>query len=100
MAQSIHAAQLPNSAERDRLPSVVRGIGLVVVRSLSDSDCSTAANDPRSSASFLARKNPQGIPANRPPVFPGLRLAYGQISFASSRTAMSERLLEIGRAHV
>jgi hypothetical protein len=42
-------------------------------RSLSDIDRSTAANDPRPSASFSARKNPQRIPANTPPVFPGLR---------------------------
>ena len=41
--------------------------------SLSDTDLSTAANDPRPSASFSARKNPQRIPANTPPVFPGLR---------------------------
>ena len=41
--------------------------------SLSDIDLSTAANDPRPSASFSARKNPQRIPANTPPVFPGLR---------------------------
>ncbi len=41
--------------------------------SLSDSDLSTAANDPRPSASFSARNNPQRIPANTPPVFPGLR---------------------------
>jgi hypothetical protein len=46
----------------------------MVVRSLSDNDLSTAANDPRPSASFSARKNPQcSIPANTPPVFPGLR---------------------------
>ena len=36
-------------------------------------DRSTAANDPRLSASFSARKNPQRIPVNTPPVFPGLR---------------------------
>ena len=41
-------------------------------RSLSDIDHSTAANDPRPSASCSARKNPQRIPANTPPVFPGL----------------------------
>ncbi len=42
-------------------------------RSLSDSDRSTVANDPQPSASFSARKNPRCIPANTPPVFPGLR---------------------------
>jgi len=43
------------------------------LRSLSDIDRSTATNDPRPSTSFSARKNPQRIPANTPPVFPGLR---------------------------
>ena len=42
-------------------------------RSLSDVDRSTAANDLRPSASFSARKSPHRIPANTPPVFPGLR---------------------------
>ena len=42
-------------------------------RSLPGTDRSTAANDPQPSASFSARKNPQRIPANTPPVFPGLR---------------------------
>jgi hypothetical protein len=41
--------------------------------SLFDIDHSTAANDPRPSASFSALKNPQRIPANTPPVFPSLR---------------------------
>ena len=41
--------------------------------SLSDIDRSTAANDPQPSAAFSARNNPQCIPANTPPVFPGLR---------------------------
>src|SRR5207302_3704806 len=50
-----------------------RGYQLLAPRSLSDSDLSTAANDPRPSASCSARKNPQRIPANTPPVFPGLR---------------------------
>src|SRR5467141_2727819 len=43
-----------------------------ISRSLSDIDRSTAANDPRPSASFSARKNPQCIPANTPPIFSGL----------------------------
>ena len=42
-------------------------------RSLSDIGLSTVANDPRPSASFSAQKNPQCIPVNTPPVFPGLR---------------------------
>jgi hypothetical protein len=45
----------------------------VVARSRSDIDRSTAANDLRPSASCSARKNPQWISANTPPVFPGLR---------------------------
>ena len=43
------------------------------VRSLSDIDRSTAANDPQPSASFSVLKNPQRIPVNTPPVFQGLR---------------------------
>jgi hypothetical protein len=41
--------------------------------SLPGIDRSTVANDPRPSVSFSAQKNPQCIPANTPPVFPGLR---------------------------
>ena len=41
------------------------------LRSLSDIDRSTAANDPRSSALFSALKNPQRTPVNTPPVFCG-----------------------------
>jgi hypothetical protein len=41
-------------------------------RSLTDMGHSTAANDSRPSALFSARKNPQRIPANTLPVFPGL----------------------------
>ena len=66
-----------------------RGIGYgnstSLSRSLSDIDRSTAANDPQSSASFSVLKNPQPIPVNTPPVFPGLRPAAGCISFASLR---------------
>src|SRR5580765_931421 len=46
-------------------------------RSLSDFDhstaASTAANDLRPSASYSTRRNPQSIPVNTPPDFPGLR---------------------------
>jgi len=42
-------------------------------RSLSDVNRSTAANNPRPSASFSVRKNPQCTRVNTPPVFPGLR---------------------------
>ena len=44
-----------------------------MTRNLSDIALSTAVNDPRPSASYSARKNPQCIPANALPVFPGLR---------------------------
>ena len=44
-----------------------------MIRSLSDILRSTAANDLQSSASFSSRKNPQCIPVNTLPVFPGLR---------------------------
>jgi hypothetical protein len=64
-----------NTAElivyRDRRRSNHQGI--VCPGSLSDIDCSTAANDLRPSVSFSALKNPQRIPANTPPVFLGLR---------------------------
>jgi subtilisin family serine protease len=43
------------------------------LRSLANIDLSTVANDAQPSASFSARKNPRCIPANTPPVFPGLR---------------------------
>ena len=55
---------------------------------MSDIDLSTAANDPRPSASFLARKNPQciRIPVNTPPVFRACGLASGRTYFASPAT--------------
>src|SRR5215467_12094669 len=43
------------------------------LKSLSDSDLSTAPNDLQPSASFSAQKLLDCIPANTPPVFPGLR---------------------------
>ena len=43
------------------------------LRSRSESCHSTAANDLHASASFSARKNPQRIPANTPPVISRLR---------------------------
>src|ERR1700675_4262862 len=62
-------------------------------RSLSDIDRSTAANDPRPSASFSARKNPQCIPANTPPVFPDLRPRIWPHLLRLATKAMSDRLL-------
>src|SRR2546427_12951714 len=62
-------------------------------RSLSDIDLTTAANDPRPSASFSARKNPQRIPANTPPVFPGLRPRICPHLLRLVTMAMSDRLL-------
>ena len=61
--------------------------------SLSDIDRSTAANDPRSSASFSARKNPQRISANTLPVFPGLRPRIWSRLLGLATKAMSDRLL-------
>ena len=63
-------------------------------RSLSDINLSTAANDPRPSASFSARKNPQRIPANTPPVFPGLRPRIWPHLLRLVTKAMSDRLLD------
>jgi len=64
-------------------------------RSLSDIDRSTAANDPRPSASCSARKYPQCIPANTPPVFPGLRPRIWPHLLRLVTKAMSDRLLEL-----
>jgi len=64
-----------------------------VPRSLSDTHCSTAANDPRPSASFSARKNPRCIPANTPPVFPGLAPLIWPHLLRLVTKAMSDRLL-------
>ena len=75
-------------------------------RSLSDIDRSTAANDPRPSASFSARNNPQPIPANTSPVFPGLRpliwphllrlVTNANVRQAPSRHLSSARSFQVG----
>ena len=62
-------------------------------KSLSDIGRSTAANDPRPSASFSAQKNPQRIPANTPPVFPGLRPCIWPHLLRLVTKAMPDRLL-------
>src|SRR5207245_9174277 len=69
-------------------------------KSLSDIDLSTAANDPRPSASFSARKNPQRIPANTPPVFPGLRPRIWPHLLRLVTKAMSDRLLASRQHHL
>src|SRR6267143_3914729 len=66
----------------------------VVLRSLSDIDRSTAAYDPRPSASCSARKNPPCIPANTPPVFPGLRPRIWPHLLRLVTKAISDRLLD------
>jgi hypothetical protein len=65
------------------------------LRSLSDIDRSTAANDLQPSALFSARKNPRCIPANTPPVFPGLRSRIQPHLLRLVTKAMSDRLLAI-----
>jgi len=65
----------------------------IAPRSLSDIDRSIAANDPQPSASFSARKNPQRIPANTPPVFPGLRPCIWPHLLRLVTKAMPDRLL-------
>ena len=62
-------------------------------RSLSEIDRSTAANDQQPSASSSARKNPQCIPGNTPPVFPGLRPRIWPHLLRLVTKAMSDRLL-------
>ena len=69
------------------------GLIILTYRSLSDIDLSTTANDPRPSASFSARKNPQRIPANTPPVFPGLRPRIWPHILRLVTKARSDRLL-------
>ena len=74
--------------------------------SLSDSDRSTAANDSRPSVSFSARKNPQHIPANTPPVFPNLQpriwphllrlVTNGNVGQVSSNNHPSARFFQVG----
>jgi hypothetical protein len=71
------------------------GYQLLAPRSLSDSDLSTAANDPRPSASCSARKNPQRIPANTPPVFPGLRSRIWPTLLRLVTKALTDRLLAV-----
>ena len=67
--------------------------GVRAPRSLSDIDRSTAANDLRPSASCSARKNPQRIPVNTPPVFPGLRPCIWPHLLRLVTKAMADRLL-------
>jgi len=75
------------------ISSQTQSVSAFLPRSLSDIDLTTAANDPRPSASFSARKNPQRIPANTPPVFPGLRPRICPHLLRLVTMAMSDRLL-------
>ena len=65
-----------------------------ISRSLSDIDRSTTVDDPRPSASYSARKNLQCIPANTPPVFPGLRPRIWPHLLRLATKAMWNRLLD------
>ena len=56
-------------------------------------DRSTAAHDAPPSASCSARKNPQRIPANTPPVFSSLRPRTWLHLMCLVTKAMSDRLL-------
>ena len=62
-------------------------------RSLSDINRSTAANDLQPSASFSARKNPQCIPVNTPPIFSRLAPLIWSPLLRLVTKAMSDRLL-------
>ncbi|TKS64640.1 MAG: hypothetical protein EWM73_00218 [Nitrospira sp.] len=75
------------------IPSQTQSVSAFLPRSLSHIDLSTAANDLRLSASFSARKNPQRIPANTPPVFPGLRPCIWPHLLRLVTKVMPDRLL-------
>jgi hypothetical protein len=57
---------------------------------------STAANDLQASASFSARKHPQRIPVNTPPVFSSLRPRICQHLLFLATKDYSDRLLGTG----
>jgi len=88
---------LSNFARRNpsEIPSQTQSVSAFLPRSLSDIDLSTAANDPRPSASFSARKNPQRIPANTPPVFPSLRPCIWPHLLRLVTKVMPDRLLPV-----
>ena len=69
------------------------GIQPSASRNLSNIDRSTTAKDVQSPASFSARKNPQRIPANTPPVFPSLAPLIWPHLICLVTKAMSDRLL-------
>jgi hypothetical protein len=73
--------------------SKLRGLALILSRSVYDIDRSTAANDPRPSVSFSARKNPHRIPANTPPIFLCLQPRIWPHLLRLVTKAMSDRLL-------
>jgi hypothetical protein len=64
-------------------------------RSLSEEYHSATANDLQASASFSARKNPQRIPTNTPPVFSGLRPYIYQQLLCLATKDYSDRLLAL-----
>ena len=69
---------------------------LAEARSLADIDLSTTANDLRAPASFSSRKDHRCIPANTPPVYPGLRPRIWLSLLRLVMKAMSDRLPAIG----
>src|SRR5262245_9759829 len=84
-------ARLPVTAVYPRLQQKLHeSSGL---RASSNINRSTTANDPRPSASFSARKNPQRIPANTLPVFSGLRPPTWTHLLRLVTKVMSDRLL-------
>ena len=76
-----------------RVCDVAVGLKTIMSRGLSNIDLSTATNDLRPSASFSARKNPQCIPVNTSPGFPGLPPRIWPHLFRLVTKAMSDRLL-------
>ena len=99
----IHLVSLmqPNKPDRPNRPNEQDRLAdcFSILRNLTDIDRSTAANDPRPSASFSAMKNPQRIPVNTPPVFLGLPPCIWPHLLRLVTKAMSDRLLENTKAN-
>src|ERR1041384_5870829 len=70
-------------------------LSMSMIRSLSESCHSTAANDPQASALFSAQNIPQRIPANTPPDVSSLRPCICQQLLCLATKDYSEPLLAV-----